>query len=596
MQLVKLYIEQYKNLNQLDIDFSDNENVSVIIGNNGSGKSNIVEAISGIFGGLYLQDPHKIFRKANKPKGTQSPFDYKIEYTIGTKNIKAEYTNATSFSFKVDDIDMIPSDFFKRSEELLPSQVIANYSGEEGRLFDIFYWPFYSSFTAEFLSIGKLPSITQKLFFVNKYYWDLALLTMLYRQELNNRQGQVNKELDSFLKDVLNIQTVDNIHFSFNPVKYKKYPQTETIQLVTKLNPQKKKSNTLTLAELTDILDNNTDKYFFNLLTTAYMPAKEKILPEIRIDFNGTIDSTCFSEGEKKLILLQFILEILADDESLILLDEPDSHIHISRKELIKDLIDKYSKRKNVLTTHSPTLTHNFDIKHIISVVKEAGQVSIEKNDKIELIEKLTNGTWSYQEQSLFLNAKNDILLVEGWHDKTHIKEALKHLSSDFPTLKFDIFDMNGATNIKQLLIGLSNSGYIKNKKVIGLYDEDKEGREAVKANFDKTNAPILQLKSNNDAPPSKEFFGLLYPVPKNWKGDFTVENFYDGSKYEEAYIEALDKTKGYFKAKPIEDVATDIKLKSKNILAYNTSKFVKSDFDGFKPLFDILLQIKAIN
>ncbi|QQR94797.1 MAG: ATP-binding protein [Bacteroidota bacterium] len=350
------------------------------------------------------------------------------------------------------------------------------------------------------------------------------------------------------------------------------------------------------MQELTDILDNNTDKYFFNLLTTAYMPAKEKILPEIRIDFNGTIDSTCFSEGEKKLILLQFILEILADDESLILLDEPDSHIHISRKELIKDLIDKYSKRKNVLTTHSPTLTHNFDIKHIISVVKDAGQVSIERNDKIELIEKLTNGTWSYQEQSLFLNAKNDILLVEGWHDKTHIKEALKHLSNDYPTLKFDIFDMNGATNIKQLLIGLSNSGYIKNKKVIGLYDEDKEGREAVKAYFDKTNAPILQLKSNNDAPPSKEFFWLLYPIPKNWKGDFTVENFYDGSKYEEAYIEALDKTKGYFKAKPIEDVATDIKLKSKNILAYNTSKFVKSDFDGFKPLFDILLQIKAIN
>ena len=71
MQLKKIYIEQYKNLNQLDIDFSDNENVSVIIGNNGSGKSNIVEAISGIFGGLYLQDPHKIFRKANKPKGTQ---------------------------------------------------------------------------------------------------------------------------------------------------------------------------------------------------------------------------------------------------------------------------------------------------------------------------------------------------------------------------------------------------------------------------------------------------------------------------------------------------------------------------------------------
>lgn len=595
MKLKSLYIEQYKNLNKLDIDFSDNENVSVIIGNNGSGKSNIVEAISGIFGGLYLQDPNKIFRKSNKPKGTQTPFEYKIEYSIGTKNIKVEYTNASGFTFEVDNTSMLLSDFFKRSDDLLPSQVIANYSGEEGRLFDIFYWPFYSNFTSEFLKIGKLPSITQKLFFVNKFYWDLALLTMLYRQELNKRQGQINKELGSFLKDVLNIHTVDNVHFTFNPAKYKKYPQTETIQLVNKLNPLKKKTNTLTLTELSDILDNNTDKYFFNLLTTAYMPAKEKILPEIRIDFNGTIDSTCFSEGEKKLILLQFILEILADDESLILLDEPDSHIHISRKELIKDLLDKYNKRKNILTTHSPTLTHNFDIKHIISVVKDAGKVSIEKNDKIELIEKLTNGTWSYQEQSLFLNAKNDILLVEGKHDKIHIKEALKHFVDDFPDLKFDIFDMNGATNIKQLLIGLSNSGYIKNKKVIGLYDDDKEGRDAVNANFDKTNKPILQLKSNNAEPPSKEFFGILYPISANWKGDFTVENFYDSTKYEEAYIQALDRTKGFFINKPIDEVSTDIKLKSKNILADNVTDFVKADFEGFRPLLELLKKIKDI-
>ena len=212
------------------------------------------------------------------------------------------------------------------------------------------------------------------------------------------------------------------------------------------------------------------------------------------------------------------------------------------------------------------------------------------------MIDKLTNGTWSYQEQSIFLNSKNDILLVEGKHDKIHIKEALKHFSDEYPELKFDIFDMNGATNIRQLLIGLSNSGYIKNKKVIGLYDDDKEGRDAVNANFDKTQKPILQLKSNNAEPPSTVFFGLLYPSPPDWKGDYTVENFYDGIKYEEAYTEALNKTKGFFLNKPIDEVATDIKLKSKNILADNVSNFVKEDFERFKHLFDLLKNIKSIN
>lgn len=583
MQLVKLYIEQYKNLNQLDIDFSDNENVSVIIGNNGSGKSNIVEAISGIFGGLYLQDPHKIFRNANKPKGTQSPFDYKIEYTIGTKNIKAEYANATGFSFKVDDTDMIPSDFFKRSEELLPSQVIANYSGEEGRLFDIFYWPFYSSFTAEFLSIGKLPSITQKLFFVNKYYWDLALLTMLYRQELNNRQGQVNKELDSFLKDVLNIQTVDNIHFSFNPVKYKKYPQTETIQLVTKLNPQKKKSNSLTLAELTDILDNNTDKYFFNLLTTAYMPAKEKILPEIRIDFNGTIDSTCFSEGEKKLILLQFILEILADDESLILLDEPDSHIHISRKELIKDLIDKYSKRKNVLTTHSPMLIKQFGSKNILPVVKNNNVVSINKNTTTisTLIEQLTDGRMSYDQQLLLMNTDKNILLVEGKYDTYYLKKALDilnvKLNNKYQDIDLMMFPCGGASSLLSFFQDVITPILKTGQLCISLFDDDESGR--------RSNLAVQEYIDNNNLLNIKT---LTYPktqdaINKHYT-NFILEDYFPAIAYKNVMNNYLQNAGTFTQLKAIKD--------PKKIIEDEYVNFVDEHYHDFEVLFDTLLNI----
>ena len=49
MRLKRLWIDGFKNLNDFEIDFNDKEGITVLIGNNGSGKSNVLEAISAIF-------------------------------------------------------------------------------------------------------------------------------------------------------------------------------------------------------------------------------------------------------------------------------------------------------------------------------------------------------------------------------------------------------------------------------------------------------------------------------------------------------------------------------------------------------------------
>src|SRR5690606_11336602 len=104
------------------------------------------------------------------------------------------------------------------------------------------------------------------------------------------------------------------------------------------------------------------------------------------------------SEGEKKLVLVQSILETLSEANTLILFDEPDSHIHISRKNELKKLFEKYGSRDNVLTTHSPTLAHSFDIENINMLSRENGSVSIIEKEKQKIISELTDGIWSYQE------------------------------------------------------------------------------------------------------------------------------------------------------------------------------------------------------
>ena len=58
MQLVSLWVKDFKNLKDFTINFENQENLSIIIGNNGSGKSNILEAISAIFAELYGSASH----------------------------------------------------------------------------------------------------------------------------------------------------------------------------------------------------------------------------------------------------------------------------------------------------------------------------------------------------------------------------------------------------------------------------------------------------------------------------------------------------------------------------------------------------------
>ncbi len=45
MKLKKLQLENFRNYNRYNFDFSENKNLTIIIGPNGKGKTNLLEAI-----------------------------------------------------------------------------------------------------------------------------------------------------------------------------------------------------------------------------------------------------------------------------------------------------------------------------------------------------------------------------------------------------------------------------------------------------------------------------------------------------------------------------------------------------------------------
>lgn len=70
MRLLRVYIDGYRNLKNVTVDFDKDSLTTVVIGENGSGKSNLIEAIV------------EVFRAWDLGRSTELDFSYSIEYAI----------------------------------------------------------------------------------------------------------------------------------------------------------------------------------------------------------------------------------------------------------------------------------------------------------------------------------------------------------------------------------------------------------------------------------------------------------------------------------------------------------------------------------
>ena len=586
-KLKELTISGYKNIQKLDISFKYQDGITVLIGNNGCGKSNIIEALSSIFAGLYQEKRHI------------PTFSYHIQYEILYHEIDISY-NKGEYVINVDNNPISKAVLEKDKEMYLPKNIIACYSGEYLRLFENFYRPYYDNYISIIKKEEKLPSLP--LLYINKYNLEIALLTLFFYD------FKIFTDISDFVHNTLKIKKIRNITFTYNKdKKILSWKENEVLRMIKLLSH----SEMIKIGEKEtieyDVFKSRLSSYIgnerelFQYLYGATMSKKDKIIKDIdiKLELNtgDIINVDELSEGEKKYILMRTILETLADENSLLLFDEPDAHIHINRKAELKELFEKYPNRENVITTHSPTLAIKFE-GHIEGLgVDEKGHTIKIDNDKAKLVSSITEGMWNVHEQNMFLASNKPMtLLVEGSTDKIHIEEAYKHLKEQFPLLNFDIFSMNSSEHIREVLIGLSCSEIVWEKQFVGIFDNDPAGRKDINNGFDKenTDSRIKHVKYKDNSP-STSFYAFLLPKPSDYEDDFTIENCYDASKYENAFSTALEDKKGHFNGLSIDTIAKDIKNKAKTILASKARSFDTDDFEGFIAIFELLDKIRTL-
>lgn len=515
MQLISLWVEDFKNLKNFTIDFENQENLSIIIGNNGSGKSNILEAISAIFAEFY-----------SNQLGFETSYSlcYKINDNIIEINKEYEWNEKNEIKYKVN--GETQHKLFLQQQGLHPDKVIALYSGEDEKLYHSYYEYFEQRYVN---SLSKEGYPSNPMIYLNKKYWNAALISFI----LWAYDG--SSDAKSFIEEELNISELLDLYIEFDGQKIKKIKRNSPLEIFIKRFYQESPLQSMPFDIFySAITQNYSYSELFNIL---YQSILSGAIVDISVVFNeDNIPSENFSEGEKKKILLKAAFDIVGSENSLILLDEPDAHLHVAAKNYLFDMAKQSAQggRCVLIATHSPTMTNCADTKNIHMLLNNKEKIEVIDDEKVNLIQRLSSNIWTAMDQNIFFNTSRPLLLFEGMDDVIYVKKAISYFKDDYP-LNVDMLYFGGATNAKEFIENLNEINLPLSKKVIVFFDKDQGGceglRSCIKAvSSNPNNIGDLLSKVNTEDKKTychENFYYLSYPKIDDDKSEFMVEDYF---------------------------------------------------------------------
>ena len=380
MRLDRLTIPSYRNLRSFTIDFDETQATTVLLGRNGSGKSNLIEAIVEIFRELEVGGP--------------PPFSYILEYSCRDNSIvidaDPERPNKR-LAISVNGKAVSQSAFLEHGEDYLPNYVFAYYSGWSSRLERKFDGPTRKHYDKILKAVNHdLP--LRRMFFCRKEYSQLVLLAFFLEKSDTARD---------LLKQYLGIKSFDSALFVLKTPWWRRSGSPRKNQLAEgdarfwyalgafrgfldrlwqrSLAPirnnetvdrdvrrQGESTERLYLfikneEELAGLKEESADsKALFGYLESLFLC---DLIDEVRVTVERTdgtrVKFTQMSEGEQQLLTVLGLLLFTQNDESLYLLDEPDTHLNpVWTYDFLNLLLDNIRAEKGQLlvATHNPLM------------------------------------------------------------------------------------------------------------------------------------------------------------------------------------------------------------------------------------------------
>ena len=560
MKLNRLKIISYKNLHDIEVDFSTCRGLAVVAGRNGAGKSNFLEALS-----LIMCDLNHI------GVDMEVPF-YEIEFqTEGRLCIAKRTSHETRTSW-------LNTGELEGKEVSQRLKTIAMYCGEFKRLLGCGYYDKHG-----WVDVSEMMPITDEDFAI-------AVLTMLM------------KKPDAFA-DILEYrpETLSPIRVSYqlaNPHRVgEEGPESEVEDIVYALSNAPQDEETLRyemafkeFSELFLRFEMNARTLYWILSRIFVQSEYDTSFFEITISFadadGNSFTSDDLSEGEKRLIVLRAIYEFLADDNSLVLLDEPDAYVHESKKLDVYDMISGNAKRGvvTIMTTHSPLLVNYVSPDSLVALLREGDHVRVEQGAALSAITDLTDSRMA-------MFSTKPLLVFEGKSDMILFKKAVRYFrenESGYEGLRIDrTFDcciVGGTGNAKYLYCEFRKM--FPGRLMYFAFDNDDAGIRALNEltcpdPVDETFRPLRKLTGSRSR--SNESGAFLIPRPDGIESKvYTMEDYLPPDFIQEWMTARVQRFTSF-------QTVVDLKATLKRYIGSEDTRFKPRDLRGFKPLIDFV-------
>jgi len=392
---------RFKNLENVRIDFDDDNLMTVIVGRNGSGKSNVLEALVAIFRNLDL--------------GETPPFAYGIRYKLGMDDkarwiivdadpsrgtLSRQYDVKVSKSASNNDLELaqpVSITKVKRDKkgmaEYLPKYLFAYYSGPSDRLENYFRKHRTDFYRKLLKSEVDLKGDIRPLFYAKPFHSQFVLLAFFL-------SSQDDKE-KIFLREQLGIEGLDSVHFVMRKPDWARQPKElfwgasgVVRDFLDKLFPYALAPVKVTRQEDTSLTGNNIRNEFFHLFLPDVESLREfaqglspdvffkmlestllsEIISEVsvRVKVTSSDEPLTFrelSEGEQQLLTVLGLLKFTGGGDSLFLLDEPDTHLNpawaVKYLKFLREFVPNHETSHLLMVTHHPLAIAELDKKQI---------------------------------------------------------------------------------------------------------------------------------------------------------------------------------------------------------------------------------------
>lgn len=374
MRLNSLEIKSaWKNLEGLVVDFDENEDVTVLIGRNGAAKSNLLESLITIFRDISLDEPAAI--------------SYCLQYTLNGQHIEVSAVEGTQPSAKLDGKRLARK---KLREECTPRFLVAYYSGQSDRFEELFRRHDRRALDETLVdakeSSGPSQLTFRRFIYARPEHGLFSLLAFYFSED---------KVIQQFLKRLPRISgfdsallvahkprwarkgaTADDFWGARGPVRellermrdHSLAPLSRVVTVDLDFRRKEKREliylylpNLNAVASLAEGYSRDPRALFQALDTMRLSDLLEDFRVRVRVvGAADAIHTRELSEGEQQLLTVLGLMRFTSNDESLYLLDEPDTHLNpawaVDYLENLRNVAGLHQNSHTLLATHDPLL------------------------------------------------------------------------------------------------------------------------------------------------------------------------------------------------------------------------------------------------